>query len=130
MSIRQVHLGIDRAGYREVNINIRLGWDILEIDGGVVFVFRFGKVECELVVDCEIIEAAGVDWVSKVVVLGVALLTVVPGDALGRAEAVAGPVVTGGALAVAFTRLTLSPVHWVAKETLGTLLAVIPSGVM
>ena len=82
MSICQVHLGIDRAGYGEVDIDIWLGWDILEIDGGVVFVFRFGKVECELVVDCEIIKAAGVDWVSKVVVLGVALLAMVSGNTL------------------------------------------------
>jgi hypothetical protein len=38
--ICQVHLGIDRAGYGEVDIDIWLGWDILEVDGSVVFVLR------------------------------------------------------------------------------------------
>ena len=95
VSICQVHLGIDGAGYGEININIRLGRDILEVDGSVMFVLRLWKVERELVVDGEIVEATGVDGVAEVVVLGVALLTVVPGDALGCAETVAGPVDKG-----------------------------------
>ena len=41
MSISEVHLGIDGAGDREVDINIRLGGDVLEVDGSVVLVFGF-----------------------------------------------------------------------------------------
>ena len=130
MSVWKSNLSWNRATDREIHINIRLGGDILEVDGCVMFVLGFTEIECELIVDGEVVVTALVDRVAKVMILSVALLTVVPGDALGCAEAVAGPVVTGGALAVAFARLTLSPVHWVAKETLGTLLTVIPSGVM
>ena len=39
-------------------------------------------------------------------------------------------MVTGGALPVALARLTLAPIDGVAKETLGTLLTMIPSGVV
>ena len=39
-------------------------------------------------------------------------------------------MVTGGALPVALARLTLAPIDGVAKETLRTLLTVIPSGVV
>ena len=58
MSISEVHLGIDGAGDREVDINIRLGGDILEVDGSVVLVFGFRQIESELVIDGKIIEAA------------------------------------------------------------------------
>ena len=95
-----------------------------------MLVLRFRKVESELVVNGKIVEATGVDGVSKVMVLGVALLAVVPGDALGGAEAVARSVITGGALAVALAGLTLAPIDRVAKETFSTLLTMIPSGVM
>jgi len=130
VSISEVHLGIDGAGDREVNINIRLGGDILEVDGSVVLVFGFRQIESELVIDGKIIEAAGVDWISKIMVLSVALFTMVPSYTLGRAEAVARPVVAGGALTVAFTGLALAPVDRVAEETLSTLLAVVASCVV
>jgi len=130
VSISEVHLGIDGAGDREVNINIRLGGDILEVDGSVVLVFGFRQIESELVIDGKIIEAAGVDWISKIMVLSVALFTMVPSYTLGRAEAVARPVVAGGALTVALTGLALAPVDRVAEEALSTLLAVVASGVV
>ena len=44
-------------------------------------------------------------------VLGVALFTMVPSYTLGRAKAVARPVVAGGALAVAFARFA-SSFYW------------------
>ena len=130
MSISEVHLGIDGAGDREVDINIRLGGDVLEVDGSVVLVFRFRQIESELVVDGKIIEAAGVDWISEIMVLSVALFTMVPSYTLGRAKAVARPVVAGGALTVALTGLALAPVDRVAEEALSTLLAVVASGVV
>ena len=63
-------------------------------------------------------------------ILGVALFTMVPSYTLGRAKAVARPVVAGGALAVALTRFALAPVDRVAEEALSTLLAVVASGVV
>ena len=63
-------------------------------------------------------------------VLSVALFTMVPSYTLGRAKAVARPVVAGGALTVAFTGLALAPVDRVAEEALSTLLAVVASGVV
>ena len=130
MSVSEVHLGIDGAGDREVNINIWFGGDILEVDGSVVLVFGFRQIESELVVDGKIIEAAGVDRISKIMVLSVALFTMVPSYTLGRAKAVARPVVAGGALTVALTRFALAPVDRVAEEALSTLLAVVASGVV
>ena len=130
MSVSEVHLGIDGAGDREVNINIWLGGDILEVDGSVVLVFGFRQIESELVIDGKIIETAGVDWISEIVVLSVALFTMVPSYTLGRAKAVARPVVAGGALTVALTWLALAPVDRVAEEALSTLLAVVASGVV
>ena len=93
MPVGQVHLSVDRTGDGEVHVHVRLGGHVLEIDGGVVLVLRLGQVEGELVVDGQVVEAAGVDWVAEVVILGVALLAVVAGDALGRAETVTRPVV-------------------------------------
>ena len=130
MSVSKVHLGIDGAGDREVDINIWLGGDILEVDGSVVFVFGFRQIESELVVDGKIIEAAGVDWISEIMVLSVALFTMVPSYTLRRAKAIARPVVAGGALPVALTRFALAPVDRVAEEALSTLLAVVASGVV
>ena len=130
MSVSEVHLGIDGAGDREVDINIRLGGDILEVDGSVVLVFGFRQIESELVVDGKIIEAAGINRISEVMILGVALFTMVPSYTLGRAKAVARPVVAGGALTVALTRFALAPVDRVAEEALSTLLAVVASGVV
>ena len=130
MSISEVHLGIDGAGDREVDINIWFGGHILEVDGSVVLVFGFRQIESELVIDGKIIEAAGVDRISEIMVLSVALFTMVPSYTLGRAKAVARPVVAGGALTVALTRLALAPVDRVAEEALSTLLAVVASCVV
>ena len=63
-------------------------------------------------------------------VLSVALFTMVPSYTLGRAKAVARPVVAGGALTVALTRFALAPIDRVAEEALSTLLAVVASGVV
>jgi len=130
VSVSEVHLGIDGAGDREVNINIWLGGHILEVDGSVVLVFGFRQIESELVIDGKIIEAAGINRISEVMILGVALFTMVPSYTLGRAKAVARPVVAGGALTVALTRFALAPVDRVAEEALSTLLAVVASGVV
>ena len=54
-----------------------------------MFVLGFTEVECELVVDGEVVVAALVDGVAEVMILSVTLLTVVSSDALGCAEAVA-----------------------------------------
>ena len=54
-----------------------------------MLVFGFRQIESELVIDGKIIEAAGVDRISKIMVLSVALFTMVPSYTLGRAEAVA-----------------------------------------
>ena len=43
-----------------------------------MFVFWFAEVECELIVDGEVVVAALVHWVTEVMVLSVALLAVVP----------------------------------------------------
>ena len=97
------NLSGDRAADREIHINIRFSGDVLEVDGGVVFVLGFTEVECELVVDGEVVVAALVDGVAEVMILSVALLAVVPRHPLGGAEAVAGPVLTLRALAVTLT---------------------------
>ena len=103
-SICEVHLGWDRAADLEVHIHVRLGGNVLEVDGGVVLVLGLAQVEGELVVDGEVVVAALVHGVAEVVVLGVALLAVVPRHPLRGAEAVPGAVVTQRALPV-----TLAP---------------------
>ena len=90
-SICEVHLGWDRAADLEVHIHVRLGGNVLEVDGGVVLVLGLAQVEGELIVDSEVIVAALVHWISEVMVLGVALLTVVTSDSLGCAETVPSP---------------------------------------
>ena len=75
----------------EVHIHISLGGDVLEVDGGVVLVLGLAQVEGELIVDSEVIVAALVHWISEVMVLGVAFLTVVTSDSLGCAETVPSP---------------------------------------
>ena len=47
------------AGDEEVHVYIRLGGHILEVDGSIVLVLRFGQVECELVVDGQVVETTG-----------------------------------------------------------------------
>ena len=97
------YLGWDRAADLEVHIHVRLGGNVLEVDGGVVLVLGLAQVEGELVVDGEVVVAALVHGVAEVVVLGVALLAVVPRHPLGGAEAVPGAVVTQRALPVTLT---------------------------
>ena len=50
-----LHLGRNRAGYGELNINVHLGGLVLEVDGGEVLVVRFGQIEGELVVDGQVV---------------------------------------------------------------------------
>ena len=97
------YLGWDRAADLEVHIHVGLGGNVLEVDGGVVLVLGLAQVEGELVVDGEVVVAALVHGVAEVVVLGVALLAVVPRHTLRGAEAVPGAVVTQRALSVTLT---------------------------
>ena len=68
-----------------------------------MLVLGLAQVEGELVVDGEVVVAALVHGVAEVVVLGVALLAVVPRHPLRGAEAVPGAVVTQRALPVTLT---------------------------
>ena len=114
MSVCKSNLSWNRATDREIHINIRLGGDILEVDGCVMFVLGFTEIECELIVNGEVVVAALVDGVAEVMILSVALLAVVPRHPLGGAEAVAGPVLTLRALAVTLTLAAVPPVNRVS----------------
>lgn len=78
-----------------------------------MFVLGFTEIESELIVNGEVVVAALVDGVAKVMILSVALLTVVPRHPLGGAEAVSSPVFTLSALAVTLTLAAVPPVDWV-----------------
>ena len=120
----------DRATDREIHINIRFGGDILEVDGGVVFVLGFTEIECELVVYGEVVVAALVDRVAEVMILSVALLAVVPRHPLGGAEAVASPVFTLRALPVTLALAAVPAVHGVSVVAGAAAVAVFALGVV
>ena len=130
LSLCKSNLSWDRATDREIHINIRLGGDILEVDGCVMFVLGFTEIECELIVNGEVVVAALVDGVAEVMILSVALLAVVPRHPLGGAEAVAGPVLTLGALAVTLTLAAVPPIDWVSVVARAAAVAVFALGVV
>ena len=50
-----VHLCHDRTCYIEISINIRFRWAVLEVYLCVVTILLLWQVECELIVNCEVI---------------------------------------------------------------------------
>jgi hypothetical protein len=130
MPICQIHLCWYGAGDGEVDINIGFGGDILEVDGCVVLVLGLAEVESELIVDGEVVEAALLDRVSKIMVLSVALLAMVSGDAFSGAVAVPTPVITESALTIALALAALPPVDRVAEEPLAAPLTVLALSVV
>ena len=84
-----------------------------------MLVLRLAQVEGELVVDGEVVVAALVDWVTKIMILNITFLTVVSSHPLyfhinsifqankiiylGSAETVTCVVITTGALSIALT---------------------------
>jgi len=90
-----------------------------------VFVLGFAEVECELVVDSEVVETTLLDGVSKVVILGITLFTVVPSYTFSGAVAVPTSVVTESTLLVTLTLAALTPIYRVSKKSLTAPLAMI-----
>jgi len=125
MSICQVHFSRHGTGYGEVYIYVWLGRDILEVNGGVVLVLGLAEVECELVVNSQIIKTTLLDWVSKIMILSVTFLAVVPSDSFSSTETVPTPVVTQSSLSIALTLVTVPSIDRVPKEPLSTSLAVV-----
>ena len=49
------HLCCNGARYGKLDVDVHLGRLVLEVDGGEVLVVRLGEVECELVVDGQVV---------------------------------------------------------------------------
>lgn len=90
-----------------------------------MFVLGFAEVECELIVDSEVVETALFDGVSKVVILGVTLFTVVPSYTFSGAIAVPTSVVTKSSLLITLTFAALTPIDRVSKKSLTAPLAMV-----
>ena len=77
----------------KVNINVSLGGDVLEVDGGVMFVLRLAQIEGKLIVDSEVVVATLVHRITEIMVLGVAFLTVVTCNSLSCAKTIPSPAI-------------------------------------
>ena len=77
----------------KVHINVSLGGDVLEVNGGVVLVLRLAQIEGKLIVDCEVIVATLVHRIPEIMVLGVAFLAVVTSYSFSCAKTVPSPAI-------------------------------------
>jgi len=95
-----------------------------------MFVLGFAQVECELIVNGEVVVAALVHWITEVMVLGVTFLTVVSRHTLGGTEAVPSSVITESSLSVTLTLAAVPPIDRVAVEARTAPVAVVALGVV
>lgn len=76
-SYGDVHFGGHTAQDTEIGINVGFDGRITEIDLCEMAILFFGQIECELIVDSEIVIARALAWVTMIMVCSVTLFTVI-----------------------------------------------------
>lgn len=118
----------------ELDVDVARERCVHEIDLSVILIVRLAHVEGVAIAGGQIVEARVtskpvVMRIANIIVLLVALVAMMSGDAFGGAAALARFSVAVFAVAVARARLTNATVRWSAIESFATILAVFAFGV-
>lgn len=136
---RDIHFGRNTARYREVGIDVRFDGRIAEINLREMAILLLRQIECELIVNGQIIVTRSFAWIAVIVIGGVALFAMITSQAFGAAIAFRRFMVAVSGLAVALALLAeaavhrTSPVSGFAAFAVGTsrqILAGLETGVM